>query len=295
MSQPQMRTQDDKGTNTPSGGPVTVRADLMARLGVAARVARSIPTAASTTLPTFSGVIRTQRLTMRPLCAADRAEFLRVLRVSRGHLAAFCPLGSDDATTDEQIFARQLALSEGAVRTGRACRLGAFDKDGRLIGGFNVNDICRGLEHSGELVFWVSADSVMRGYAEEGTRALMAHAMADLPAGLGLHRLIALIAPANDGCRKLARKIGLGLCSSAATVELRINGAIVTHDVYEAFAAVGQGTGLETTDATHVVEGKPSIAEELFGRGLLSVLRTEGADAAAGTGPDRRPDTRGGV
>ena len=259
-------------------GPVRVRANLMTGLGVAARLARlgapegSGGVAGKTDNP--GRMPRTKRLAMRLLTVNDRTEFLRVLRLSRGHLAEFCPLGTEKETTGEQVFDRQLALGIGAQRTGRALRVIALDTLGLIVGGFNINDITRGLEHTGELVFWLSADAQRRGYAEEGVRGMLELAFADLPLGLGLHRVVALIAPKNEPCRRLARKVGLVQSASAAPVELMLGERRVVHDVYEVFATIGPGAESLNTGG-HVVEGKPSMAEDVLGRGLLRILRTE--------------------
>jgi RimJ/RimL family protein N-acetyltransferase len=243
----------------------------MTRLGVAARVAR-VPAVAPLDVRT-SIELRTARLTLRPLLPTDRDEFLRVLRISRTSLDAMCPLGTGEETSDLEIFARQLALSEGAVRTSKACRLIAIDNHARIIGGFNINDISRGLEHSGELVFWLSADSRKIGYGQEGVRALLDYALADMPRGLGLHRVHALVSPDNNPCRVLMRRAGLRLCTSQSPTELLIGTRLVRHDSYEIFASVAPAP--ERSAMRYTVEGKPSIAEDLFGRGLLSILRTE--------------------
>src|SRR5204863_9646 len=81
----------------------------------------------------------------------DRDEFLRIARLSRRHLDDFCPLSNHDPRTGappdslEEIFTRHLALSDGARRTGKAWRTAAFDRDGRMLGAFNINDFGRGL------------------------------------------------------------------------------------------------------------------------------------------------------
>ena len=135
-------------------GAVRVRPHLMAELGVAARLARlaSRPSPGQPFGPQVDGhLLRTERLLLRPMVGNDRAEFMRVLRLSRAHMEEFCPLGSAEARTDEQIFDRQLALSIAAAKTGwggHACRMIALNADGRIVGGFNVNDIERGLEHT---------------------------------------------------------------------------------------------------------------------------------------------------
>lgn len=271
MAAARIPSKEDVAAASAATGPVTVRAGVMTRLGVAARVARI-----GVGKPVESrgnGELHTARLVLRPMRIEDRSEFLRVLRISRSSLDAMCPLGSGEETSDDGIFLRQLALSDGAVRTGKACRLVAIDSAGQLVGGFNINDITRGLEHGGELVFWLSADARRLGYAEEGVRGLLDFAFADMPRGLGLHRVHAYVAPDNDACRRLMPKVGMRMSTSAAPVELRIGSRRVRHDAYEAFASVGAIA--ERGTMGHVVEGKPSIAEELFGRGLLSILRTE--------------------
>ncbi len=272
------------GKNTPPptiqdescNGPVRVRPDLMVGLGVAARLAR-LTTSSPIARKTAERMLRTERLVLRPMTRNDRVEFLRVLRISRAQFDEFCPLGSSEARTDEAVFERQLMLSGEAERTGwhgHACRLLALTPEGQIVAGFNVNDIERGLEHTGELVFWVSVDVQRRGYAEEGVRAMMGLAFAELPLGLGLDRVSALIAPGNEPCRRLALRLGLRLGTTSAPVELTLGDRRVTHDVYEAFAKVGSVQHDGSADG-HFVEGKPSVASAVLGHGVLRILRTE--------------------
>ena len=273
MTAVRVLTNDDVAAGSAAIGSVTVRTELLARLGVAARVARigtGRPIEAHARME-----LRTARLTLRPIRAEDRPEFLRVLRLSRTSLDAMCPLGTGEESSDGEVFDRQLALSEGAVRTGTACRLVAIDIHAHIVGGFNINDVTRGLEHAGEIVFWVSADARKIGYGEEGVRAMLEYAMADMPRGLGLHRVHAYVSPDNEPCRRLMRRVEMHLCASAAPAELMIGTRLVRHDSYEMFASVPPE--LERDTMRHVVEGKPSMAEDLFGRGLLSILRTEHA------------------
>lgn len=240
-------------------------AAALGRLSLATRIAGLRPEAP---LEVPVALLRTRRLILRPLRSADRPEFLRVLAASRDHLRRFCPLGDPTrpSQSDADIFERQLDLSLGAQATGRAWRAAAFDELGRLIGGFNLNDISRGLEHTAELVLWVSADAAGKGYGTEGARAVLDHAFADSPVGLGLHKISALIAPDNAPCITLAQRIGMNR-SARQTIELLIGGERIAHEVYEAFAPVAP--------TAPVVESKPSVARAVFGTGLLSILRTE--------------------
>lgn len=253
------------GASTPR--PPGSAAAALGRLSLATRIAGLRP---ELPIEVPVALLRTQRMILRPLRSADRPEFLRVLATSREHLRRFCPLADPTrpSQSDADIFERQLDLAMGAQATGRAWRAAAFDIEGRLVGGFNLNDLSRGLEHTAELVVWTSAPCAGKGYGAEGAQAVLNHAFADAPQGLGLHRISALIAPDNTPCLALARKAGFKR-SARQTIELLLGGERIAHNVYEAFAPV--------PPAAPVVESKPSMGQAVFGTGLLSILRTEAA------------------
>lgn len=260
-------SMDAHNPATPPSRPSGSAAAALGRLSLATRIAGLRP---ETPVEVPVALLRTPRLVLRPLRTTDRAEFLRVLALSRDHLRRFCPLGDPTRPnqSDPDIFERQLDLSLGAQATGRAWRAAAFDHSGRLIGGINLNDISRGLEHTAELVIWISADAAAKGYGLEGSRAVLDHACADAPVGLGLHKISALIAPDNAACIALAHRLGMNR-SARQTIELLIGGERIAHNVYEAFAPV--------PSTAPVVESKPSMGQAVFGTGLLSILRTEAA------------------
>lgn len=197
------------------------------------------------------GVLRTPRLTMRPLREGDWPEFARVMGVSREHLAKFCPLSkfAPGVEADLDLFKRQLDLAAAAQRTRKAWRMAAFDQQGRLVGAFNLNDITRGLEHTGEFVVWIAADQAGKGYATEGGRHVLAHAFADLPRGLGLHRVVGLVSTDNTPSFKLLPRIGFTLARSNVTVPLHIGGVVKPHQLFETFASV--------QTLAEEIEGKP--------------------------------------
>lgn len=244
-----------------------------ARLRAAAALGSMRPAGAvrvAAVAPAARPGLRTGRLVLRPLAPDDHAEFVRVIEASRAHLSRFCPLTTDDRGDEpaEAVWARQLELSRRAVETGLAWRRiavrAAGPMAGRIAGAVNVNDIGRGFEDHGELVFWVGADAAREGLGTEMVGAALAHALEDRPRGLGLHRVTALIDPANAPCVRLARRVGLRLEPDHPPTALRLGARTVLHDTYAAYAPV-----------TGVVEGKPSVAESVLGRGLLSILRTE--------------------
>lgn len=146
-------------------------------------------------------------LVLRPLTPADRLEYLQLVRSTRARLDRWLPLHFP-GDTDDQLFDRQLELARAGEQTGRAWRRVGCLPDGRIVGGFNLNAIARGLEFEADANWWVADAFTGRGLAAAGVRALLRHAFADLPAGLGLHRIHAGIATDNLASRAVAARAG---------------------------------------------------------------------------------------
>ena len=175
------------------------------------------------------GILRTQRLALRPLTSRDRAEFLRVLALNPEQTSPLGLIRAGDSL--ERAFERQLELTREADRTGRAWRRAAFLPAGQLVGCFNLGEITRGLCFAGELSWWLAPDQTGLGYATEGLRAVIDHAMADIPRGLGLHTLRAHIHPGN--VRSLRLALRLGLTHSGGTAQVCGVEGWQTHQVWE--------------------------------------------------------------
>jgi RimJ/RimL family protein N-acetyltransferase len=208
-------------------------------------------------------ILHTPRLTVRHFEWTDRDEFRRVISLSRACLEAHCPLHRDDES-DDALFDRMLDLSRRGCETGRAWRVALFDAERRLVGLVNLNDIVRGLESQAEANWWISADAQGRGFATEALRASLQHAFADLPRGLGLQRVTALIAPENLASRRVAGKVGMKRDNSAGLRPLVINGRSTEHHTFQIFAPL--------TAPRRKVSRRPSLRA-----GLASILSTEDA------------------
>lgn len=152
-------------------------------------------------------LIRTERLVLRPLLESDGDEFCRVLRESRTHLARFSKLHMP-GESDEDLFRRQLALTAEGDQSTRACRRIALLSPGRIVGAFNLNAIRRGLVWEADANWWLAPSAVGFGLASEALIGLLAHAFADLPEGLGLHRVLAGIQAENAASLRLAERLG---------------------------------------------------------------------------------------
>ncbi|MBS0198646.1 MAG: GNAT family N-acetyltransferase [Planctomycetes bacterium] len=173
--------------------------------------------------------LRTARLVLRPLRESDRDEFIRVVSLTRSDLSAAA--GSlRPGESDEAYFERQLELCRRGDDTASAWRrIGELD-DGRIAGAFNLNSITRGLSFEAEANWWISADCRGIGLAVEGVSAMLDYALADLPAGLGLHTVFAAITPSNAASVAVAKRCEFTL--QKPSVQVRLAEGWTSHDLW---------------------------------------------------------------
>lgn len=147
-----------------------------------------------------------QRFGLRPLTEHDRDEFINLVTGSLDHLAPWLPIFARGITPRE-FFELELerTQSEEPVRKS-VRRVGTCD--GRIVGMFNLFNITLGLMLQADISWWVAAPYCRRGFATAGVRELVRYAFADIPEGLGLHRINATIAPDNVASLKLAKALG---------------------------------------------------------------------------------------
>jgi [ribosomal protein S5]-alanine N-acetyltransferase len=194
---------------------------------------------------TGPGPVLSKRMLLRPLADGDRGAFLEAARAGAEALARFLPLHLKDET-DDAMFDRLLRLARAGVAGAGPewLRMIAVLEDGRIAGGFNLNAISRGLEWKADINWWVRSDLTGKGYATEGVAALLAHAFADLPAGLGLHRVDAWITRDNPASRRVAEKAGLRRQGEETSYLLTDSTRWVLHELYSARPAPALGTAV---------------------------------------------------
>lgn len=174
--------------------------------------------------------LRTDRLIIRPMAATDRDAYVEAVRESHAELAPWIPLHQDDED-DDALFARQLKLTRDGDRDGSACRRVATLHDGTFVGVFNVNAIARGLELQADLAVWVRTSMHGQGLAREALARVIDHCFADIPTGLGLHRVHAGIAPENAGSAALVASLGF-THEPGSRNYLKVGDRWVLHDSY---------------------------------------------------------------
>lgn len=174
--------------------------------------------------------VTTDRLLFRPLALSDRPEVLRALVRSRPALSERLPLNRD-GETDEAMFTRWVETAVECDNNRSAWRRAAFLEDGRFVGQFNLIKIQFGLEWSCEANWWVDRRMHGRGLASEGVEGMLHFATADLPVGLGLNRVRAMIQQDNRASVRVAEKAGM--IPTGEIDLLEIAGSHRPHAVYE--------------------------------------------------------------
>ncbi len=182
-----------------------------------------------------AGWLRTARMVLRPLGPGDYAEFVRVLRGSGEDLSKTFPL-RNEGESEAEAFERHVRLSAFTGPGAPDWRRAAFTPEGRLVGGFNLNAIRRGLEFRAEASWWVAREFRGRGLATEGVRAMLGVAFREVGVGeggggLGLHRVDALVSPGNAASRRVAEKAGFVSPREPVRVSLEVGGRWVEHEL----------------------------------------------------------------
>ncbi len=147
---------------------------------------------------------RTPRMLLRPLRAADEAEWVRMSIVSESLTAPFSPLPPEGPDPWVQRFHGSLAR----MADGSSVRLVGILEDGRIAGLFNLNEIVRGPFENAYAGWSVNLEVAGEGYATEGVRGLLDIAFAAPPRGLGLHRVQANVIPRNHRSLRIIEKCG---------------------------------------------------------------------------------------
>jgi len=180
------------------------------------------------------GFLRTPRLLLRPLCAGDRAEFIRVHTVSRALFTPWLPVRPADETLDD-FFTRQLNQTFDGLRDGTQYRFVGLLDDARIAGFFHLFQIVRGAAQYATASWSVNTEVGRQGLCTEGVTALLDFAFAPLPVGLGLHRVQANIIPTNTPSIRVAEKAGFRR-EGLARRYLKIAGEWQDHFMYAKLA-----------------------------------------------------------
>ena len=170
--------------------------------------------------------LRTDSLMLRPLGFADQSAFLKALDRSRTPLRKWIPLEAKGESASA-YFHDQVQRSIEGDKSKAAYRRAIFLDDNTFVGMINLIKIERGMEWSAEINYWIDAAHAGKGLATKALEAMLDHAFADIPRGLGLHMVRAQICLDNPASVRVAEK--LGFTNSGRTDLLEVNNALVMH------------------------------------------------------------------
>lgn len=153
--------------------------------------------------------LHTQRLLLRPPVPADADAYERAIiaLTDSGDVSSGVSLPGEGART---IVKRQLDMAAKGLRTGNALRRAIFDRTDAqaILGCCNLITIERGLEWYAELAFWLTPSARGKGMAREACEAVVQHALADLPGGLGVTSVRAYVQPDNRPAQSVLDAVG---------------------------------------------------------------------------------------
>lgn len=138
----------------------------------------------------------TPRVLLRRLTAADRDEFVELVKTSVDFLHPWVKLPSTVPAFNEYLERFNGRRAE--------CTLICIHETSRIAGTVTISEIVRGPYQKAIVGYNAFAYSAGQGYMSEGFGLVFQFAFRDL----NLHRLEADIQPANEASLRLARKVG---------------------------------------------------------------------------------------
>jgi len=168
-----------------------------------------------------------ERLFLRPPAPEDWAQWAQVRGRNREFLKAYEPTWPEDCLS-RGFFERRLQKQAQDWQQGAAHSFLIFKKSGEdLIGGVNINNVCRGAAQYATLGYWLDEKEQGQGYMAEALRLVIAYGFTDLR----LHRFNAGCLPDNERSVKLLKKIGF-VEEGFAEKFVQINGQWQDHRLF---------------------------------------------------------------
>jgi ribosomal-protein-alanine N-acetyltransferase len=180
-------------------------------------------------------------MTLRPIEAGDREEFVRVLESGKDAYAPWLPALAPRETW-EHVFERDMEKASSETHL----RLVGILSDGRIVGSFNLGEIVRGHFDCAYASWRTDPELWGQGFGAEGVSALLDVAFSH-HGGIGLHRVQANIIPSNIRSIRLAERVGFRK-EGLALKYLKIAGAWEDHLMFAKVTEEHQLTVLLPSD-----------------------------------------------
>ncbi len=162
----------------------------------------------------------------RPPVLSDYRQWIAVRGANQAGLKPFEPSWPKD-WADKAFFERRTQRQIQDWQTGRAYAFLILKPDQTLIGGVNINNVCRGAAQFASLGYWLDTAHQGQGYMHDALGLIAEFAFEDL----GLHRLNASCIPRNTRSKNLLLRSGFQE-EGFARKYLRINGVWEDHHLF---------------------------------------------------------------
>lgn len=146
--------------------------------------------------------LRTERLLLRPAVLSDYPQWKMVRQRSFPYLKPFEPAWPDGCLTAD-FFARRVKRLVNEWENDRTYAFLILKHDGALVGGININNVCRGAANYGSLGYWLDQEAQGHGYMTEAGEAVLDYAFSTLY----FSRMNAATLPHNDKSRAMLQSL----------------------------------------------------------------------------------------
>lgn len=148
--------------------------------------------------------LRSERVTLRPPEKKDWHEWAMLRSQNRAFLQPWEPTWDEDCL-QEDYFERRINRLSREWHADRAYTfLVIHNESEKIIGGININSVCRGAAQFASLGYWIAQHQQGHGYMAETIRIICAYAFENRK----LHRLNAACLPENTRSRSLLERSG---------------------------------------------------------------------------------------
>lgn len=166
------------------------------------------------------------KIIVRPACIDDYEEWVRVRSENRDFLTPYEPSWPKNALTKE-FFYRRIEILETHARADKSYSYLIFDTNPALVGGININHVCRGAAQYASLGYWLDRKSQGQGYMTMAGLSVLHHAFTEL----GLERMNAATLPDNQKSQMLLERLGFSQEGFARSY-IQIDGQRRDHILY---------------------------------------------------------------
>jgi len=171
--------------------------------------------------------LESTRIFMRPPSLQDWKIWAELRSVNQARIQPFEPQWPNEPFSQE-LFKKRLARQSREWTLGHANTFLIFKKgSAQLIGGMNINNICRGAAQYASLGYWIDQAHEGHGYMAESIKLTLRHCFETL----GLHRVNAACLTHNERSKRTLLKAGFKE-EGFAEKYIQINGAWQDHVLF---------------------------------------------------------------